>query len=66
MRKQITVGTLQKIREFLQKQPEPLPFTQIRDALSVDYHSLHIALKLLIQEKAIRKQKNNKYGGIKK
>ena len=47
VRKNIRVDTLEKVRKFLEKQKEPIAPSNAMRELSVDYHSLKIAMKIL-------------------
>ena len=47
IRKNITVATLNKIKDFLKNQEEPIYKSEIVKQLNVDYNSLNLALEML-------------------
>ena len=46
-RKNINVATLEKVKQFLKKQDEPVFKTDIMKGANVDYNSVKLALTLL-------------------
>lgn len=46
-RNDIKVSTLEKIKDFLKKQKEPVFITYLTRKLNVDYYSVKLALKYL-------------------
>ena len=46
-RKDIQVATLNKVKDFLKEQLEPIYKTEIVKQLSIDYDSLNIALTMI-------------------
>ncbi len=50
MKRNFTIGTQERIVEFLTKHPEPHTISQIRKALSMDYYTIMAVLDRLKSE----------------
>jgi len=61
MRKQFNYGTYTKVsKHFIENPSEEYSATKLRDLLDIDYYSIKLILKTLLEEREIQ-EKNNKY-----
>ena len=58
MRKQVNIGTYQKVKEVFSENPKSsYTSTIIRDLLKCDYYSVKLVIEILIKEKFIKETK---------
>jgi Mn-dependent DtxR family transcriptional regulator len=60
MRKSISLKTLTRITDFIKKEKESVTITKIKDSLNIDFYSVKLAIKHLLEQKQI-KTKEDKY-----